>query len=524
MAAGPGLDFDAVVLGGGHNGLVAAAYLARAGLKVRLLERLSHVGGAAVSAQVFKGVDARLSQYAYLVSLLPQRILDDLGASVRFVRRRYSSYTPDPRAAGHTGLLVGAHSTFGAIGAAGDERSFADFYRRCRLVTERLWPTLIEPLPSRDQARQQVLAGGDPDAAHAWRAMVEEPIGHAIADAVDDDIVRGVIATDALIGTFARVDDPALPQNVCFLYHLLGGGTGDWNVPIGGMGSVTEALAAAAIRHGAEILTGAEVYAVNPDGEVGYRHGDEDHLIRGRFVLAGVTPVVLAALLAEPTPQLAQGAQVKVNMVVRRLPRLRDESVTPQQAFAGTVHLNETATQLDAAYSRAAARRLPDPLPCEIYCHSVTDPTIMSAGLRGSNAQTLTAFGLHTPHSLFNGALSDQLRDQLTESVLLSLNSLLAEPIQELLLADANGRPCIETKTTLDVEHTLGMSGGNIFHGGLSWPFADPDDPLETPARQWGVATAHERILLCGSGARRGGAVSGIGGHNAAMAVLLQRC
>ncbi|MBV9318749.1 MAG: NAD(P)/FAD-dependent oxidoreductase, partial [Mycobacterium sp.] len=252
MAAGPGLDFDAVVLGGGHNGLVAAAYLARAGLKVRLLERLSHVGGAAVSAQVFKGVDARLSQYAYLVSLLPQRILDDLGASVRFVRRRYSSYTPDPRAAGHTGLLVGAHSTFGAIGAAGDERSFADFYRRCRLVTERLWPTLIEPLPSRDQARQQVLAGGDPDAAHAWRAMVEEPIGHAIADAVDNDIVRGVIATDALIGTFARVDDPALPQNVCFLYHLLGGGTGDWNVPIGGMGSVTEALAAAAIRHGAE--------------------------------------------------------------------------------------------------------------------------------------------------------------------------------------------------------------------------------------------------------------------------------
>ena len=100
------------------------------------------------------------------------------------------------------------------------------------------------------------------------------------------------------------------------------------------------------------------------------------------------------------------------------------------------------------------------------------------------------------------------------------LNSVLAEPIQDLLLRDAHGWPCIETTTTLDLERTLRMSGGNIFHGGLCWPFADDDDPLDTPARQWGVATAHERIMVCGSGARRGGAVSGIGGHNAAMAVL----
>ena len=103
-----------------------------------------------------------------------------------------------------------------------------------------------------------------------------------------------------------------------------------------------------------------------------------------------------------------------------------------------------------------------------------------------------------------------------------SLNSVLAEPIQEVLLTDADGRPCIETTTTLDLEQRLGMTGGNIFHGGLDWPFAEADDALETPAQQWGVATDHEHILLCGSGARRGGAVSGIGGHNAAMAVLSQ--
>jgi phytoene dehydrogenase-like protein len=484
------------------------------------LERLGQVGGAAVSAQAFDGVEVRVSRYSYLVSLLPSRIVEDLGAGVRLARRQFSSYTPDPASDGRSGLLVGRSDTFDAIGAAGDERGFAAFYQHCRLVTERLWPTLIEPLRTREQARRHVLAGGDPDAAAAWRAMIDEPIGHAIADAVGNDLVRGVIATDALIGTFARLDDKSLRQNICFLYHVLGGGTGDWDVPVGGMGSVTAALATAAVGHGAEITTGAEVYAVEPNGLVRYRSGGEEHLVRGRFVLAGVTPAVLARLLGERPATPAQGAQVKVNMVLRRLPRLRDDRVTPEQAFTGTFHVNETWTQLDTAYSRAADGQLPDPLPCEAYCHSLTDPSILSSGLRESGAHTMTVFGLHTPHALFDGTYSGALRDRLTDSVLASLNSVLAEPIQDVLMSDAHGRPCIETTTTLDLHRKLGMTAGNIFHGALSWPFADDDDALDTPARQWGVATAHDRIMLCGSGARRGGAVSGIGGHNAAMAVL----
>lgn len=507
-------DVDVVIVGGGHNGLVAAAYLARAGLRVRLLERLAQVGGAAVSAQIFDGVDAGLSRYAYLVSLLPARITDDLGAAVRLARRPYSSYTPDPATAGRTGLLVGPQSTFGAVGAHDDERAFAAFYRRCRLVTERLWPTLLEPLRTREQARREVVDGGDSQAAAAWREMVDRPIGHAIADAIGNDLVRGVVATDALIGTFARLDDPSLQQNVCFLYHLIGGGTGEWHVPVGGMGAVSAALAAAAVGGGAEIITGAEVYAINPNGEVHYRRRDDEHAVRGRFVLAGVTPAVLAGLLGERSPASAHGAQVKVNMVLRRLPRLRDDGVTPEQAFGGTLHVNETWAQLEAAYSRAAANVLPDPLPCEIYCHSLTDPSILSPALRESGAATLTVFGLHTPHAL------SASRDLLTDAVLNSLNCVLAEPIQDVVMTDANGLRCIETTTTRDLEHALGMTGGNIFHGALRWPFADDDDLLDTPARQWGVDTAHERILLCGAGARRGGAVSGIGGHNAAMAVL----
>ena len=519
MAVDGARDFDVVVVGGGHNGLVAAGYLARAGLRVQLLERLGQIGGAAVSAQAFDGVEVRVSRYSYLVSLLPPRILEDLGAAVRLARRHFSSYTPLPATGGRSGLLVGSDNgrAFAAIGAADDEPGFDAFYRRCRLVTDRLWPTLLEPLRTREQVRSHVLASGEPEAAAAWRAMIDEPIGHAIAGAVHDDLVRGVIATDALIGTFARLDDQFLRQNICFLYHLIGG---DWDVPIGGMGAVSAALAMAADRHGVEIVTGAEVYAVDPDAQVRYRRGDDEHLSRGRFVLAGVTPAVLADLLGEQPAPLAPGAQVKVNMVLRRLPRLRDDHVTPEQAFAGTFHVNETWTQLDTAYWQAAAGQLPDPLPCEAYCHSLTDPSILSAALRDSGAQTMTVFGLHTPHPLLRGIDPDAARDRLTESVLSSLNSVLAEPIQDVLMSDAAGRPCIETTTTLDLQRTLGMTAGNIFHGALSWPFAEDGDPLDTPARRWGVATAHERIMLCGSAARRGGAVSGIGGHNAAMAVL----
>jgi len=95
-----------------------------------------------------------------------------------------------------------------------------------------------------------------------------------------------------------------------------------------------------------------------------------------------------------------------------------------------------------------------------------------------------------------------------------------AEPVEELLLRDAAGVPCVETKTTLDLEHALNMPGGNIFHGSLEWPFLEDGAARATPAQRWGVDTGHERILICGAGARRGGGVSGLGGHNAAMAVL----
>ena len=512
--------YDIVIVGGGHNGLTAAAYLAQAGRSVLVLERDDHVGGAAVSAAAFTGVDARLSRYSYLVSLLPARIIAELGLSIELARRRYSSYTPDP-ANPATGLLVDAGdseataASFDRIGAGADLPAWQQLGGELGHLARALFPTVCEPLPTRSEARR--LVGDDA----LWDELIEHPLGEMLNRRFGSDLVRGVLATDGLIGTFTSVHDASLDANRCYLYHSIGNGTGDWDVPIGGMGAVTGELERVARQAGARILTGAEVTGIDPDGAVRYRHAGLDSSVVGQHVLANVAPWVLDGLLGERAPDTVkpEGAQVKVNLLLRRLPRLLDASVAAEAAFGGTFHINETLSQLEAAYRQAGAGRIPELVSCEIYCHSLTDPSILSPELVAAGAQTLTVFGLHTPDRLTRQD-NEAARAQLQAAVLASLNSVLAEPIEDLLLNDATGRPCIETKTTADLEAALNMPGGDIFHGLLSWPFLEDDAPRDTAAQRWGVDTRHPRILLCGAGARRGGGVSGLGGHNAAMAVL----
>ena len=513
-------DYDVVVVGGGHNGLTAAAYLALAGKTVLLLERDDHLGGAAVSADAFPGLDARLSRYSYLVSLLPRRIIDELGLDIDLVRRRYSSYTPDP-ADPTRGLLVdqgdpeATRASFDRV-APGDFDAWNGFYDGTAALARALFPTVCEPLPTRSEARRMVADDA------LWNGLIEHPLGEVITNTFDSDLVRGVVATDGLIGTFASLDGDDLDANRCFLYHVIGQETGDWDVPIGGMGAVSGALERAARDAGARLETGAEVVSVTPDGRVEYQREGQRLTATGGYVLGNVAPWVLDGLLGERsrTETKPEGSQVKVNLLLSRLPRLRDERVAPAAAFGGTFHINETKLQLDSAFDAALTGTLTERLPCEIYCHSLSDPSVLSPELREAGVHTLTVFGLHTPDRWADAQTDDALRDTLQAAVLTSLNSVLAEPIEDLLLTDAEGRPCIETKTTRDLEADLNLPGGNIFHGALSWPFLEDDAPRTTAAERWGVATTHPRILLCGAGARRGGGVSGIGGHNAAMAVL----
>jgi phytoene dehydrogenase-like protein len=508
--------YDAVIVGGGHNGLVAAAYLARAGRSVLVLERLERTGGAAVSTRPFTGVDARLSRYSYLVSLLPKKIVRDLGLDFRVRTRTVSSYTPVERDGRPTGLLVGGgerrtREAFARLtGGEREYEAWQRFYAMTGQVARRVFPTLIEPLPTRDELRSRV------DDEEAWRTLFEEPIGVAIENRFTDDLVRGVVLTDALIGTFADAHDPSLKQNRCFLYHVIGGGTGAWDVPVGGMGALTDALATAARNAGAVIATGHEAVRIDTDGrtaEITYRSPDGDGVTAARHVLVGASPQALAELTGDAPPARAEGAQLKVNMLLKRLPRLRDVSVDPREAFSGTFHIAEGYQQLAAAHAQAAAGELPVAPPSEIYCHSLTDPTILGPDLVERGYQTLTLFGLHTPARLFERD-NDSVRDELLKSTLAQLDAHLAEPLADCLATDADGRPCIEAKTPLDLERDLRLPGGNIFHRELAWPYA------EEGSGRWGVATRHANVLLCGAGAVRGGGVSGVPGHNAAMAVL----
>jgi phytoene dehydrogenase-like protein len=520
------MNTDAVIVGGGHNGLTAACYLAKAGLKVTVLERLSTFGGAAVSEQTFAGVEAKLSRYSYLVSLLPKKIIEDLKLDIQLAPRRYSSYTPQPGT--NEGLLVdnqdklATASSFESIGTTKDAEAWHEFYRKTTLLAKALFPTVLDPLPTRSEAKAKLrdLSGSD----QIWEEFIEQPVGQVIEKSFESDLVRGVVLTDGLIGTFGSNLDPNLDVNKCFLYHVIGNETGDWNIPIGGMGQVTDSLYKVAKQLGVTLLADCDVSSIGQDNTVFYSQQGNQQSIQGKYVLANVSPTELEKLTGVedvvPAATKMDGAQVKVNLLLKRLPKLKDQSLDPVAAFGGTFHINENYSQLQSAFEQASNGEIPNPLPCEIYCHSLTDPSILSKALQDQGVQTLTVFSLHTPHALLDGKDNDQMREKLKQAVLSSLNSVLAENIEDLLMTDANGDLCIEVKTTQDLEDVLRLPGGNIFHGALAWPFLEDHESKATAAQKWGVETKRENLLVCGAGARRGGAVSGIAGHNAAMAVL----
>jgi phytoene dehydrogenase-like protein len=505
---------DVVIIGGGHNGLVAATYLARAGRRVTVFEERSELGGAVASAQLFKGVAVKLSRFSYLLSLLPSLIIDQLGLRLDLRSRQVRSYTP----VDSSGLLIerqeGLLTRDSFRSLTGDEREYqawADFEDSLRELAAVIEPTLTRPLPQVNELRSRV----DPD---LWSSVVEQPLGQLVESSFNDDTVRGLVLTDALIGSFTSAHDPSLRQNRCFLYHVIGNGSGEWKVPVGGMGAVAAELIRAAQDAKVALQTGCPVEGLEPlpSGGATVRLANGES-ISAEMILANCAPATLQRLLGEPS-EPPVGSQTKINIVLRRLPQFRS-GIEPTIGFAGTLHLGQGYARLQQAYKEALAGEIPDPMPCEIYCHTLTDGSILDPELRAAGYHTLTLFGMHTPHSLFT-ADPDGSRQQAKMAALRSLQSVLAEPLEPCLALDRHGEPCIEVMTPLDIEAELGMPGGNIFHGDLSWPWLSDDAPAKTAAERWGVATGHRGILLCGSGAVRGGAVSGLGGHNAAMAVL----
>ncbi len=177
---------------------------------------------------------------------------------------------------------------------------------------------------------------------------------------------------------------------------------------------------------------------------------------RTRHLLANVAPSVLDELLGRQRDAEPEGSQLKINMLLSRLPRLRDDKVTSEQAFAGTFHANEGYEQLQTAYEEADAGAIPSLPPCELYCHSLTDPTILSPELQAAGVQTLTLFGLHMPARLFDGDRHDQAKRDAVAATLVSVNSVLAEPIEDCLLSAPSGEPCLEALTPVELEQRAG--------------------------------------------------------------------
>ncbi len=508
--------YDAIIVGGGHNGLVAASYLAKAGKVVLLLEAHAELGGATTSVKPFPEYEARLSRYSYLVSLLPDQIVADLGINFKTLERSVSSYTPYHRDGQEDGLSISSAwdeptaSSFRRLtGSDLEGKAWREFYGEIAELAKRFAPTMLQPLKSAAQLKSEM---GLPE---VWRNLMEVPIGEAIRNRFSNDLVQGVVLTDALIGTFVSADD--MQANRCFLYHLIGNGTGQWRVPQGGMGALVKELYRIATLEGVEIKLQSKVVALE-SGPAGVRiQTDSGETYTAKDLLFAAAPQHLARLRGRAVPASLDGSQLKINMLLSRLPRLKS-GVDPRLAFAGTFHVNESFSQFESAYATACRGEMPQPLPLEMYCHTLTDPTILSADLIAKGFQTLTLFGLHTPAQLFD-ANPERAKALATERAIASLNQYLLDPIESVLAPCRDGALAIEVKSPLDLEKDISLPRGNIFHRDLDFPFLD-DDADGADQQLWGAETDDPHIYLAGAGARRGGGVSGIAGHNAAMALL----
>ena len=509
------MKYDAIIMGAGHNGLIAASYLAKAGKNVLMLEAADEIGGATASVRAFKEYDARLSRYSYLVALLPDQIVKDLGLNFETISREVSSFTPYVKDGKDCGLHISriwdneTEESFQQLtGSDHEGKSWQEFYTEVEKFAQKMAPTFLQPLPTRSEMKAHI--GQD----KTWEYLVEKPISEVIKSNFSNDLVRGVVLTDALIGTFVSAE--SIQANICFLYPLMVNGTGELKVPRGGMGALVKELERVAISLGVQIKTNSEVTEVSTDSDGVSVRTISGQSYSAQYLLSNAAPAHLDRMRGKKSKSSLSGSQLKINMLLKALPRLKS-GADPKRAFSGTFHINESYLELEDAYVTAKNGDIPEHAPSEMYCHTLTDASILSDELASKGFHTLTLFGLHTPAELFEKD-NNKAKKLAAKRCLDALNTYLLDPIESVLAVNSDGSLCIEVKSPLDLEKDVRLPGGNIFHRDLSFPFKEEGDE-----QIWGVETDDPRIFICGAGAQRGGGVSGIPGHNAAMAVLSKR-
>ncbi len=536
MSAKP---YDCIIVGAGHNGLVCAGYLARAGQKVLVLERRHIVGGAAVSEEIAPGY--RASTASYLISLLLPQVeqelrLKDYGYTV--LARNPSSYTPLPDG---RSLMMGPDAALNhreiAKFSARDAEAYPRYEAWLTRVAEALEPALEDippdllPLPRSWRRRglrdrisnlRRALSfhgslkklGADLPAALELLTGPARPI---LDRWFESDVLKTTLATDAIIGAMAPPSAPG--TGYVLLHHVMGtagGARGVWGYVQGGMGALSDALCRSAEAAGVEVRTNAEIAQIDVrDGRaVGVRLKSGE-VLAARKVASNATPEVTfrtlldaAVLPAEFSEAVARidysSAVMKINLAVSELPNfLCNPGIEVGPQHRGTIHISPTLEYLEAAYEDARRGQ-----PSREPVIELTIPTSVDTTLAPSGHHIVQMFVQYAPYKL-QGAHWDDIKDTFADRCIAAVNQYAPNFAASVLHR--------QVLSPLDLERRFGLTGGNIFHGAM---------PLHQlfgfrPVPGWSdYRTPIKGLYLCGAGAHPGGGVSGAPGRNAARVML----
>ncbi|XP_039118390.1 pyridine nucleotide-disulfide oxidoreductase domain-containing protein 2 [Dioscorea cayenensis subsp. rotundata] len=540
-----GKKWDALVIGGGHNGLTAAAYLARAGLSVAVLERRHIIGGAAVTEEIVPGF--RFSRCSYLQSLLRPSVIQELDLKrhgLKLLRRNPSSFTPclDGRY-----LLLGPDAALNHSEIAKFSKKDAESYQAYEKQLERFCEFMDFLLDSRtpeirqdlssfvsqvkdklqasafwSRCLQQTFTLGQKDMLDFVELLVS-PASKVLNNWFEAEVLKATLATDAVIGAMASVHTPG--SGYVLLHHVMGetdGARGVWSYVEGGMGSVSSAISTAAREAGAHIVTNAESQ-ITVDAASGAITGvdlaDGTHL-HSSVILSNATPhrtfmeLVSSDVLPENFLSVIKNTDyssgtTKINIAVDRLPQFHCCNSIHSDVGSehmGTIHIgSESMEEIDLGY-RDALNGIPSKRPIiEMTIPSALDRTISPPG-----QHVVNLFIQYTPYKLSEGSWQDH---NIRESFAQKCFSL----IDEYAPGFSSSIVGYDMLTPPDLEREFGLTGGNIFHGamGLDSLF------LMRPVKGWSdYRTPLKGLYLCGSGAHPGGGVMGASGRNAASVVL----
>jgi phytoene dehydrogenase-like protein len=511
-----GARYDAIVVGSGHNGLIAANYLAKAGKKVLVLERRAIIGGATVTEEIFPGY--RLSTCSYVCNLLLPEVIRDFelekhGYNVRPFDPQY--FVPFPDGRYFMSFLDGSKTReqiakFSRRDVAGYDAYWAMWDR----ILERMRPLLLQPAPSWDQIEARFPG---PQGQEDWRTLTRKSIAELLDEFFESEQIKAPLSTGGVIGVNAG---PLTPGTVYVKYHhLIGsiaGHQGAWGFVRGGMGSIPKALAAFGREHGVEIATNSEVAEIDiQDGTAkgvrtvdGRRYSADIVLSNAdptRTFLGMVGESRLPAEYAESVKRIkVKGSVVKVLMALGELPNftaLPGTTVGPQHT--GGIVINPSVDYLETAWDECK-RGHPSRRPfMDCYIQTATED-----GLTPPGKHTMSLFVQYAPYDLAEGTW-DERRGEIGANIVDTL-AMFAPNIP-------NAIEHIEVLGPPDIERIIGITGGNIFHGEIL-----PDQMFGyRPVPGFSdYRTPVDRLYLCGSGAWPGGAVFGAPGRNCAIEAL----